>query len=81
MQNGSKDSSGLGVLFDSHTDHLKASHGTFFRHWERLIDLEATETEVEILSDFKCIIYNIQFPCLFMPMLSPLIYDVHFFSL
>lgn len=48
MQNGSKETSGLGVLFDSHTDHLKASHGIFFQHWERLIDLEAKETEVEI---------------------------------
>ncbi|XP_022924798.1 DNA replication ATP-dependent helicase/nuclease DNA2 isoform X1 [Cucurbita moschata] len=46
MQNGSKESSGLGALFDSNTDHLKASHGIFFQHWERLIDLEAKETEL-----------------------------------
>ncbi|XP_038878324.1 DNA replication ATP-dependent helicase/nuclease JHS1 [Benincasa hispida] len=46
MQNGSKETSGLGVLFDSHTDHFKASHGIFFQHWERLIDLEAKEMEL-----------------------------------
>ncbi|KAL0547963.1 hypothetical protein IC582_012402 [Cucumis melo] len=46
MQNGSKETSGLGVLFESHTDHLQASHSIFFQHWERLIDLEAKELEL-----------------------------------
>ncbi|KAL8160935.1 hypothetical protein V2J09_012424 [Rumex salicifolius] len=41
VNGGTADSSGLGELFDSLTDHLAASHITFLKHWDRLIDLEA----------------------------------------
>lgn len=43
---GSTESSGLGDVFESHTNHLTISHSIFLRHWDRLIDLEAKEIEV-----------------------------------
>ncbi|KAK7350768.1 hypothetical protein VNO77_09705 [Canavalia gladiata] len=43
---GSTESSGLGELFDSHTNHMTSLHSEFLRHWDRLIDLEAKETEL-----------------------------------
>ncbi|KAM4081953.1 hypothetical protein ACJW30_11G132500 [Castanea mollissima] len=43
---GSTESSGLGDVFESHTNHLTISHSIFLRHWDRLIDLEAKEIEL-----------------------------------
>ncbi|KAH7525256.1 hypothetical protein FEM48_Zijuj06G0205800 [Ziziphus jujuba var. spinosa] len=43
---GSTESSGLGDLFDSKTDHLTTAHGVFLRHWDWLIDLEAKEMQL-----------------------------------
>ncbi|XP_030966740.1 DNA replication ATP-dependent helicase/nuclease JHS1 isoform X1 [Quercus lobata] len=43
---GSTESSGLGDVFKSHTNHLTVSHSIFLRHWDRLIDLEAKEIEL-----------------------------------
>ncbi|XP_061371204.1 DNA replication ATP-dependent helicase/nuclease JHS1 [Gastrolobium bilobum] len=43
---GSTKSSGLGDMFDSHTNHLTSSHSKFLCHWDHLIDLEAKETEL-----------------------------------
>lgn len=43
---GSTDSSGLGDLFDSNTNHLTSAHSVFLRHWDWLIDLEAKEMQV-----------------------------------
>uniref|UniRef100_A0A2N9F1V3 DNA replication ATP-dependent helicase/nuclease n=1 Tax=Fagus sylvatica TaxID=28930 RepID=A0A2N9F1V3_FAGSY len=43
---GSTESSGLGDVFDSHTNQLTPAHCMFLRHWDRLIDLEAKETEL-----------------------------------
>ncbi|GMY22919.1 DNA replication ATP-dependent helicase/nuclease JHS1 isoform X2 [Fagus crenata] len=43
---GSTESSGLGDVFDSHTNQLTLAHCMFLRHWDRLIDLEAKETEL-----------------------------------
>ncbi|OIW07362.1 hypothetical protein TanjilG_10197 [Lupinus angustifolius] len=38
--------SGLGNVFDSHTNHLTSTHSKFLCHWDRLIDLEAKGTEL-----------------------------------
>ncbi|XP_020538539.1 DNA replication ATP-dependent helicase/nuclease JHS1 isoform X2 [Jatropha curcas] len=46
VHGGSTESSGLGDMFDSHVQHLTASHCAFFRQWDRLIDLEAKETQL-----------------------------------
>lgn len=46
---GNADSSGLGELYDSLTDHLTVSHITFLKQWDRLIDLEAKELQVWIV--------------------------------
>ncbi|XP_048233494.1 DNA replication ATP-dependent helicase/nuclease JHS1 isoform X3 [Ricinus communis] len=43
---GSTESSGLGDVFDSHVDHITPAHCVFFRHWDRLIDLEGKETQL-----------------------------------
>ncbi|KAJ4727342.1 DNA replication ATP-dependent helicase Dna2 [Melia azedarach] len=43
---GNTEGSGLGDLFDSHVHHLTAAHCGFLRHWARLIDLEAKETQL-----------------------------------
>ncbi|KAL9321686.1 hypothetical protein ACSQ67_009739 [Phaseolus vulgaris] len=43
---GSTESSGLGEVFDSLTNHMTSSHFKFLRQWDRLIDLEAKETEI-----------------------------------
>ncbi|XP_020229292.1 DNA replication ATP-dependent helicase/nuclease DNA2 isoform X2 [Cajanus cajan] len=43
---GSTGSSGLGEVFDSLTNHMTSSHSKFLSHWDRLIDLEAKETEL-----------------------------------
>ncbi|MED6121097.1 hypothetical protein PIB30_027033 [Stylosanthes scabra] len=43
---GSTKSSGLDDVFDSLTNHLTSSHSKFLCHWDRLIDLEAKETEL-----------------------------------
>ncbi|XP_050237570.1 DNA replication ATP-dependent helicase/nuclease JHS1 isoform X2 [Mercurialis annua] len=43
---GSTESSGLGDLFDSLVRHLTAAQCVFLRHWDRLIDLEAKETQL-----------------------------------
>ncbi|KAL5973677.1 hypothetical protein ACLOJK_030333 [Asimina triloba] len=46
VHGGNTESSGLGDVFDSHVEHLTDAHCDFFRHWDRLIDLEANETQV-----------------------------------
>ncbi|KAF7844965.1 DNA replication ATP-dependent helicase/nuclease DNA2 isoform X1 [Senna tora] len=46
VHGGSTESSGLGDAFDSHTNHLTPVHSKFLCHWDRLIDLEAKETEL-----------------------------------
>ncbi|KAK9749095.1 hypothetical protein RND81_02G102300 [Saponaria officinalis] len=46
MHGGSAESSGLGDLFHSLTDHLTTSHKLFFKHWDHLIDLEAKELQL-----------------------------------
>ncbi|KAL2337269.1 hypothetical protein Fmac_011715 [Flemingia macrophylla] len=43
---GSTESSGLGEVFDSLTNHMSSSHSKFLCHWDSLIDLEAKETEL-----------------------------------
>ncbi|XP_019452538.1 PREDICTED: DNA replication ATP-dependent helicase/nuclease DNA2 isoform X2 [Lupinus angustifolius] len=43
---GSTEGSGLGNVFDSHTNHLTSTHSKFLCHWDRLIDLEAKGTEL-----------------------------------
>ncbi|CAL0302859.1 unnamed protein product [Lupinus luteus] len=43
---GSTEGSGLGNVFDSHTNHLTSAHSKFLCHWDRLIDLEAKGTEL-----------------------------------
>ncbi|XP_054795481.1 DNA replication ATP-dependent helicase/nuclease JHS1-like isoform X1 [Prosopis cineraria] len=45
VQGGSAMSSGLGDVFDSHTNHLSSTYCKFLCHWDWLIDLEAKETE------------------------------------
>lgn len=49
VHGGTADSSGLGDLFDSNTQHLTTAHGVFLRHWDWLIDLEAKEAQVQLL--------------------------------
>lgn len=44
---GAAESSGLGDVFDSLVSHLLTSHTVFLQKWERLIDLEAKQLEVE----------------------------------
>lgn len=44
---GSMETSGLGHLFNACTSHLTAAHYDFLRHWDRLIDLEAKDAEVQ----------------------------------
>ncbi|KAF9669729.1 hypothetical protein SADUNF_Sadunf14G0137400 [Salix dunnii] len=46
VHGGSKESSGLGDLFDSHVNHLTTAHYVFLRRWDQLIDLEAKETQL-----------------------------------
>ncbi|KAK9100842.1 hypothetical protein Scep_024272 [Stephania cephalantha] len=43
---GHSANSGLGAVFDSQVEHLSHSHLVFLRRWDRLIDLEAKETQV-----------------------------------
>ncbi|KAK9130847.1 hypothetical protein Sjap_011334 [Stephania japonica] len=43
---GHSANSGLGAVFDSQVEHLSHSHLVFLQHWDRLIDLEAKETQV-----------------------------------
>ncbi|XP_073140812.1 DNA replication ATP-dependent helicase/nuclease JHS1 isoform X2 [Henckelia pumila] len=43
---GVAESSGLGGVFDSLVSHLLTSHIVFLKKWERLIDLEAKQSEV-----------------------------------
>ncbi|KMS95822.1 hypothetical protein BVRB_004770 isoform B [Beta vulgaris subsp. vulgaris] len=45
VHGGSSESSGLGDLFESLTDHLTATHKVFLKQWDRLIDLEAKESQ------------------------------------
>ncbi|KAF4388162.1 hypothetical protein G4B88_021858 [Cannabis sativa] len=46
VNGGSAERSGLGDLFDSNTHHLTTSHGSFLKHWDWLIDLEAKEIQI-----------------------------------
>ncbi|XP_021612067.1 DNA replication ATP-dependent helicase/nuclease JHS1 isoform X4 [Manihot esculenta] len=46
VHGGSKESSGLGDLYDSRVHHLSAAHCAFLQQWDRLIDLEAKETQL-----------------------------------
>lgn len=45
---GNTESSGLGDMFDSNIHHLTTAHCVFLRHWDRLIDLEAKEMQVQV---------------------------------
>lgn len=49
VHGGSKESSGLGDLFDSRVHHLTTAHYSFLQRWDQLIDLEAKETQVKSL--------------------------------
>ncbi|KAF9356861.1 Tripartite DNA replication factor [Mortierella sp. AD094] len=40
MENGTPESSGLGIMFERVTDHLNETHAEFFRKWNRLLSLE-----------------------------------------
>uniref|UniRef100_A0A803M4H9 DNA replication ATP-dependent helicase/nuclease n=1 Tax=Chenopodium quinoa TaxID=63459 RepID=A0A803M4H9_CHEQI len=46
VHGGSAESSGLGELFESLTDHLTTTHKVFFKQWDQLIDLEAKELQL-----------------------------------
>ncbi|XP_056693295.1 DNA replication ATP-dependent helicase/nuclease JHS1 isoform X2 [Spinacia oleracea] len=46
VHGGSAESSGLGDLFESLTDHLTTTHKVFFKQWDKLIDLEAKELQL-----------------------------------
>ncbi|CAL1401678.1 unnamed protein product [Linum trigynum] len=46
VHGGSAEESGLGDVFESNVRHLTAGHHTFLRHWDRLTDLEAKETQL-----------------------------------
>ncbi|KAG9452225.1 hypothetical protein H6P81_005129 [Aristolochia fimbriata] len=43
---GNMETSGLGDLFDTYVEHLTSSQLDFLRLWDRLIDLEAKESQV-----------------------------------
>lgn len=53
VHGGSKESSGLGDLYDSRVHHLSAAHCAFLQQWDRLIDLEAKETQVRSFYTFS----------------------------
>ncbi|KAF9401051.1 Tripartite DNA replication factor [Mortierella sp. AD011] len=40
LENGTPESSGLGIMFEQATDHLNGIHVEFFRKWNRLLSLE-----------------------------------------
>lgn len=46
QEGGSSESSGLGSLFDTRTEHLTAVDSEFLQLWDRLIDLEAQDMQV-----------------------------------
>ncbi len=43
LENGTKESSGIGALFDELTSHLTQHHLNYFLHWDKLIELEEAE--------------------------------------
>ncbi|XP_068650262.1 DNA replication ATP-dependent helicase/nuclease JHS1 [Aristolochia californica] len=43
---GNMETSGLGDLFNTYVEHLTSSHCDFLHQWDRLIDLEAKESQV-----------------------------------
>ncbi|CAK9231222.1 unnamed protein product [Sphagnum troendelagicum] len=43
---GTRETSGLGELFDAHAGHISKAHSAFLQHWDRLIDLEAQDIQV-----------------------------------
>ncbi|CAN1834714.1 DNA replication ATP-dependent helicase/nuclease JHS1 [Linum perenne] len=45
VHGGTIEDSGLGELFESNVRHITTAHAKFLRHWDRLIDLEAKETQ------------------------------------
>ncbi|KAJ1537085.1 Tripartite DNA replication factor, partial [Nowakowskiella sp. JEL0078] len=44
-ENGSQDSSGLGILFNQKTGHLQPHHSVFLKKWDELITLEEGDME------------------------------------
>ncbi|XP_058104199.1 DNA replication ATP-dependent helicase/nuclease JHS1 isoform X2 [Magnolia sinica] len=46
VHGGNAESSGLDGVFESYIEHLTSAHFDFLRQWDRLIDLEAKETQV-----------------------------------
>ena len=46
LEGGDPETSGLGPLFNAKTVHLTDMHARFLKHWERLVDLEASHMEV-----------------------------------
>ncbi|CAN0842535.1 DNA replication ATP-dependent helicase/nuclease JHS1, partial [Linum grandiflorum] len=45
VHGGTVEDSGLGELYEANVRHLTTAHAKFLRHWDRLIDLEAKETQ------------------------------------
>lgn len=50
---GSIESSGLGDVFDNLAKHLTVAQSDFLKHWDRLIDLEAKESQVYLFYFFS----------------------------
>ncbi|KAG0168654.1 Tripartite DNA replication factor [Apophysomyces sp. BC1015] len=45
VDNGTSESSGLHKWFDNRTSHISNAAGSFFRHWQHLIDLEEDDID------------------------------------
>jgi DNA replication ATP-dependent helicase Dna2 len=59
---GTRETSGLGELFDAHAGHISKAHSAFLQHWDRLIDLEAQDIQVSKGELFARILLNSS-PC------------------
>eukprot|EP01018_Ginkgo_biloba_P039983 Gb_09620 [translate_table: standard] len=46
QEGGNAESSGLGDLFNCHVGHLSSACCEFLQHWDRLIDLEARDSQI-----------------------------------
>lgn len=58
---GNTDSSRLGDLFNSNTNHLTAAHSTFLQRWDWLIDLEAKVMQVQFLESLHACLISISY--------------------
>ncbi len=45
MENGTKESSGMGDLFSTRTDHVQENHVAYFAKWDKLIDMERKDAQ------------------------------------